>query len=119
VLAKIGRWLAAEHLEITQPGQRTRQTCAAWVAAMHRMAVGRPRPLARRAAGTPRQTLSPKKRSYLRIACSFFSDCQDWEWIPRRFDPARALATLRSIMALLGAAPGVIAQDIWAKLLWA
>ena len=23
---------------------------------------------------------------------TFFRDCQEWEWIPRRFDPARALA---------------------------
>jgi integrase/recombinase XerD len=24
---------------------------------------------------------------------TFFRDCQEWEWIPRRFDPVRALAT--------------------------
>ena len=40
VLAKMGRWLAGEHPEITEPGQWTRQTCAAWVAAVDRMAVG-------------------------------------------------------------------------------
>lgn len=40
VLAKIGRWLAAEHPQITEPGQWTRQTCASWVAAVDRMAVG-------------------------------------------------------------------------------
>jgi integrase len=44
--------------------------------------------------------------------------CQDWEWIPRRFDPARALATPRSIRALRGPDPRVIADDIWPKLLW-
>ncbi|MFI7470611.1 hypothetical protein [Nonomuraea sp. NPDC049646] len=37
----------------------------------------------------------------------------------RRFDPARALATPRSIAALLAPNPRVIADDIWAKLLWA
>ena len=37
ILAKAGRWLAAEHPEITEPGQWTRQTCAAWVAAVDRM----------------------------------------------------------------------------------
>ena len=40
IIAKAGRWLAAEHPEITEPGQWTRQTCAAWVAAVDKMAVG-------------------------------------------------------------------------------
>jgi hypothetical protein len=40
LMAKAGRWLAAEHPEITEPGQWTRQTCAAWVAAVDRMRVG-------------------------------------------------------------------------------
>ena len=39
-MAKAGRWLAAEHPEITEPGQWTRQTCAAWVAAVDRMNIG-------------------------------------------------------------------------------
>src|SRR3974390_2242625 len=42
-----------------------------------------------------------------------------WEWIPRRFDPAKALGAPRSLRALLGPDPRVIADDIWAKLLWA
>ncbi|MFF7756183.1 hypothetical protein ACFZCP_45035 [Streptomyces sp. NPDC007971] len=40
VLAKIGRRLAAEQPQITEPGQWTRQTCASWVAAVDRMTVG-------------------------------------------------------------------------------
>ena len=50
---------------------------------------------------------------------TFFRDCQEWEWIPRRFDPTRALAVPRSIAALIGTNPRVIADDVWAKLLWA
>ncbi|MGM5068804.1 hypothetical protein EU244_028580 [Rhodococcus qingshengii] len=49
----------------------------------------------------------------------FFADCQEWEWLPRRFDPGRALATPRSITALLGPNPRVITDEICAKLLWA
>ena len=49
----------------------------------------------------------------------FFRDLQEWEWIPRRFDVATALRTPRSINALLGPDPRVIADDIWAKLMWA
>ena len=40
VLAKIGRWLAAEHADITGPADWTRQTCTAWIAAVDRMRVG-------------------------------------------------------------------------------
>ena len=40
IVAKAGRWLAAEQPGITEPGQWTRETCAAWVAAVDRMAVG-------------------------------------------------------------------------------
>lgn len=40
LMAKAGRWLAVEHPEIIEPGQWTRSTCAAWVAAIDRMAVG-------------------------------------------------------------------------------
>ena len=53
------------------------------------------------------------------MARAFFRDLQEWEWIPRRFDPARALSTPRSLRALIGPDPRVIADDIWAKLLWA
>jgi integrase len=49
----------------------------------------------------------------------FFTDAQEWEWIPRRFDPTRAFATPRPIKSLIGPAPRTIADDLWAKLLWA
>ena len=39
-LLKVGRWLAAEHPEAADPAAWTRQTCAAWVAALDRMSVG-------------------------------------------------------------------------------
>jgi integrase len=59
------------------------------------------------------------KSGLLAGARHFFRDCQEWGWIPRRFDPARALATPPSIRALIGPDPRVIADDVWAKLLWA
>lgn len=40
MLAEIGRRLDAEHPQITEPSQYTRQTCASWAAAVDRMAVG-------------------------------------------------------------------------------
>jgi integrase len=121
VLAKAGRWLAAEHPDVTAPADWTRQTCASWVAAVDRMKVGdynqRTTTATARHAGEP---LKPKtKAGYLRMTRTFFRDCQEWEWIPRRFDPGTVLATPRSIKALTGPDPRVIADDIWAKLMWA
>jgi integrase len=120
IVAKAGRWLAAEHPEITEPGQWTRQTCAAWVAAIDRMRVGDYVQRTDSLAGRAGMPISPRTKAHLLMASrTFFRDCQEWEWIPRRFDPARALALPRSVAALIGTSPRVIADDVWAKLLWA
>jgi integrase len=120
IVAKAGRWLAAEHPEVVEPARWTRETCAAWVAALDRMNVG---DYVQRRAGVDArggEPLSPRtKAGYLTAARTFFRDCQEWGWIPRRFDPVRALATPRSVAAVIGPNPRVIADDVWAKLLWA
>ena len=120
LMAKAGRWLALEHPEITEPSQWTRQTCAAWVAAVDRMQVGdyvqRRDALGDRCA----KPISPRTKAHVLMASrTFFRDCQEWEWLPRKFDPARALAVPRSVSALIGTNPRVIADEVWAKLLWA
>ena len=120
IMAKAGRWLAAEHPDITEPGQWTRQTCAAWVAAVDRMAVGdyvQRHDHIQSRAGKP---ILPRSKAHILGATrTFFRDLQEWEWIGRRFDPARALAVPRTVNALIGTDPRVIADDVWAKLLWA
>jgi hypothetical protein len=64
--------------------------------------------------------MSPStKDGALTAGRAFFRDLQEWEWIPRRFAPGRALETPRPIRALLGPNPRVIADEVWAKLLWA
>ena len=120
IMAKAGRWLAAEHSGITQPSQWTRATCAAWVAAVDRMSVGdyvqRREGLGAR-EGRP---ISPRTKAHVLMATrTFFRDCQEWEWIARRFDPSRALAVPGSVAALIATDPRVIADDLWAKVLWA
>jgi len=117
---KAGRWLGVEHPTITEPAAWSRELCAAYVAAVHRMRVGdfaqRCDPLRDRLG----QSLSARaKEAYLGAMRQFFRDCQEWGWIPRRFDPARALATPRAVKALIGPTPRVIADELWAKLLWA
>jgi integrase len=120
IMAKAGRWLTAEHPEITEPSKWTRATCAAWVAAVDRMSVGdyvqRREGLGAR-EGKP---ISPRTKAHILMATrTFFRDCQEWEWITRRFDPARALGVPRSVGALIATDPRVIDDALWAKLLWA
>jgi len=119
-LFKVGRWLEAEHPEAADPAAWTRQTCAAWIAALDRMNVG---DYVQRTAGLGdrlgKPLEAPSKAAQLTAVRTFFRDCQEWEWLPRRFDPQRALGTPRSIAALLGPDPRVIADEVWAKLMWA
>ena len=120
IMAKSGRWLAAEHPEITEPHQWTRATCAAWVAAVDRMSVGDWVQRRDGLGGRVGEPISPRTKAQNLVATrTFFRDCQEWEWIGRRFDPNRALAVPRSVAALIGTNPRVIADEIWAKLLWA
>ena len=120
IVAKAGRWLAAEHPGITEPGQWTRETCAAWVAAVDRMAVGDYVQRHDHLHGRAGKPVAPRTKAHMLMATrTFFRDCQEWEWFPRRFDPTRALAVPRSVGALIGTDPRVIADDVWAKLLHA
>jgi len=120
LMAKAGRWLATEHPEITEPAQWTRQTCAAWVAAVDRMRVGDYVQRRDALGGRGGRPISPRTKAHVLTASrTFFRDCQEWEWFPRRFDPVRALAVPRSVAALIGTDPRVIADEVWAKLLWA
>jgi hypothetical protein len=100
--------------EATDPATWTRQTCAAWIAALDRMRVG---DYAQRTAGLTdrlgKPLEAPTKAAQLAAVRTFFRDCQEWEWLPRRFDPQRALATPPSIAALLGPNPRVIADQVW------
>lgn len=119
-LLKVGRWIVAEQPDAADPADWTRQTCASWIAALDRMKVGdyvqRTIGLGDR-LGKPLE--APSKAGQITALRTFFRDCQEWEWLPRRFDPIRALAIPRSITALLGPDPRVIADEVWAKLLWA
>ncbi len=115
-LLKTGRWIAAEQPEAADPGAWTRPTRAAWIAAVDRMKIGdfvvRASSLQER-LGQPLQAAS--KASLVRAVRVFFRDIQDWEWLPRKFDPFRALAVPRNINAMIGPSPRVIADDVWAQ----
>ena len=119
-LLKAGRWLQACHPEVTSPTQWDRALAASYVAAVDRMRAGDY--IGPRANGPihEKQPLSPRtKNAYLGALRAFFADCQEWGWISRGFDPWKAFATPRSVTALIGPAPRIVAPDVWARLLWA
>ena len=120
ILAKTGRWLAREHPGVTEPSHWSRELCAAFVARVTKMAIG---DFAQRRVGLStrlgRPLAATSKAGYITVVRTFFRCCQEWGWCEHRFDPSRALATPKSIKALLGPQPRVIADEAWAKLLWA
>lgn len=119
-LLKTGRWLFQHHPDITSPEQWTQTFAAEYSAAVERMRVGeysQPFSLSSSQRGKP---YSPKTRdSHLSVMRTFFRDCQEWQWIPRRFSPDRCFRVGRDTKAQITTNPRVIADDIWAKLLWA
>ena len=120
VLLMVGRWLARAYPAVEAPEQWTRGIAAACVAAVDRATVGqwgRTAGLAPALVGKP--LAARTKDAYLTATRVFFRDLQEWDWIPRRFSPHRDLATPRPVLALVGPDPRVIADDRWAKLLWA
>jgi len=119
LVLKAGRWVTAVHPETASPDLWTRENAAQWVAAVCRMRVGEWHNQVRRIAehGKP---LSPVAMAgHIGMLRAFFRDCQEWEWFPRRFDPRRCLRTPASVSRLIGPNPRVIADDVWAKLVWA
>jgi len=121
-LIKLGRWIKHEQPDHVDPGSWTRELAATWIARVDRMLVGEyshgPNTayMRRRSGGE----LLPRTKAHLIWAPRrFFNDIQEWEWIERRFDARRAFRLPRSIAALIGPEPRVIANDVWAKLMWA
>lgn len=115
----MGRWLAQSGYG-SEPGDWNREVAAAYVAAVDRSTIGQ----WSTGAGTPRlragQPFKPAtKASALTALRRFFRDCQEWGWIPTRFNPNQALATPRSVHCLIGPDPRIIQDDVWAKLMWA
>ena len=114
---------AAEQPEASPTRQVwTRATCATWIAAVDRMQRRRPRPAHRRPRVTGSENRWPPAVRPHQIAAlrTFFRDCQEWEWLPAPVRPANAHWPPRAAsLPCIGPNPRVIADDIWAKLLWA
>src|ERR671936_255296 len=88
---------------------------------MHHLAGYSPGSHTRTPASTRRgDPLRPESKvGYLHALRRLLADYQDWELGIIRFDPRRTLAPPRSLRTQLGPSPRVLADDVWAKLLWA
>lgn len=119
-LLNVGRWIGKVHPEVTSPADWTRELAAEAVSIVCQWHGGDWCSVDPAHVKSRGQILAPSTRagriSILRI---FFRDLQEWELIPRRFDPMRSMVTPKSILALIGPNPRAIADDVWAKLIWA
>jgi integrase len=119
-LLNVGRWLANAHPAINSPADWTRDLAAEAVAVTCQWRAGDWCTFAPVHIKNQGQALKPStyagRISALRV---FFRDLQEWELIPRRFDPIRSFVTPKSVLAKIGPNPRIIADDVWAKLVWA
>jgi integrase len=113
-----GRWLRAKHSSVTRPDQWSRQLAAEYIATISQMKVGQFIDDPRQSYMNRPLSASSKVAHILALRC-FFSDLMTWEWMTPQFDPRRAFQCPRTISALRTPNPRIIAEDIWAKLLWA
>lgn len=119
-ILKCGRWLHDRHPDIYSPEQWDRALALEYAAAAMKMRIGDWSTPVSAAAGRTGEQIKPAAiAAHLRCVRAFFSDLQEWEWIAPRFAPAQTLVPSRAILAKIGPAPRVIADDIWAKLIWA
>ena len=118
-----GRWLKAQHPEITSPARWTYELAAEFVAAVSRVTIGEWANPSLRERRTPADRLGQPfrphaKKRLLGAMRTFLRDCQEWGWIPVQLNPDRALRTPASIRRLTGPDPRVIEKELWAKILW-
>ena len=120
-LLSVGRWLATERPEMGSPEKWTQSFAAEFVAVIDRMKCGDgvDRDDAYFAAVRGKPLSESTKARRIGVLRTFFLDLQDWGVIPRRFDPRRCFRIPKTMLALLGPKPRPLADDIWAKLLWA
>jgi integrase len=116
-LMTVGRWLAETHPVVTKPDQWTADIAQDFVVMVENMRVGNWASRQHKRVGEPLKATT--KSGLIYVARRFFNDCQEWGWAKLAFNPQRRLQPSDKVLSQLGPAPRVIADDIWAKLLWA
>jgi integrase len=116
----VGRWLQATHPKIHGPADWTRSTAAEAVAMLATQTCGEWSHLPTdRIRNFGKPYAAQTRMLGMSALRTFFQDLQEWEQIRPRFEPYRAFRAPRSITSLIERNPRVIADDVWAKLVWA
>lgn len=116
-LMAVGRWLAETHPTVTTPAHWTAEIAQDFVVMVENMRVGNWASRQQKNVGEPLKATT--KSGIIYIVRRLFNDCQEWGWVKLAFNPQRCLRPSDKVLSQLGPAPRVIADDIWAKLLWA
>jgi integrase len=116
-LKAIGRWLAKTYPAVTTPDHWTAEIAQGFVVMVENMRSGDW--ISCQPKHVPKPLKATTKSGIIYIVRRFFNDCQEWGWVKLAFNPQRYLRPSSKTMSQLGPAPRVIADDIWAKLLWA
>jgi integrase len=118
ILTRVGAWLQRAQPDVVSPQQWDRQLCLKLVKAVTDLHTGEwSSPPGQATSGTLLSAGTRLRKIY--ALRRFFLDLQDWEWIPKRFNPRVSLAPPAHLLAQVGPAPRVIAREIWSKLLQA
>ena len=119
-LMKAGRWINKNHPELADPTKWSRESGAEYVTSLMSSKVGEwsvPNRSHNNNLGKP---LAPRTIAHnLNAMRAFFRDCHEWGWFKNNFNPGKVFRNPTSINIKLAPDPRVIADDIWAKLLWA
>lgn len=118
-LFKTGRWLQKSHPDVVSPDRWTRALAIESIAWIDRSLIGdfTPWPTHERLRGQPLSAAT--KSGGIAALRRFFRDVEDWGWARLQFTPLRVFSVPKSIRTLIGPSPRTIADDLWAKLLWA
>jgi integrase len=119
-LLEVGRWLRAVHPEIQSPADWTRVTAADAMVMLSNKKIGEWSHVKDKRLRNHGQAATASTRMLgMTTLRTFFQDLQQWEIVPARFEPYRTFRAPRSLTCLLGHNPRPLADDIWAKLMWA
>jgi hypothetical protein len=117
-LLQVGRWLAARHPQVTSPAGWTQELALEYIAMVDDMRVG-DWTYAYQSAQIGQPLTPAAKANFITVIRAFLRHGQEWGWFTLQLNPAHCLAVPRTILAKIGPAPRVIADDIWAKIMWA
>lgn len=119
VLLQAGRWLNMHYPHITSPAEWTREMALEFVIHIREYKIGDLTTINNRLGTQVGKPLKPQtQRSHIGAMRAFFRDCLEWDWITLSFDPLRYFRVPYTVQ-ISQPNPRIIADDIWAKLLWA